>query len=110
MRYLLLLTLAAASRFLVLADFTIADLIGTDQQTSFHTSPTALLLAHNAIPISLAIGIHLAVLFVEKAGLAKTYLAALVCFMGALLISANATSLNMLVISRILQGFSTAVV
>ena len=47
------------------------------------------------MPISLAIGIPLAVLLVEKAGLAKTYLAALVCFMGALLISANATNLDM---------------
>ncbi len=36
MRYLLLLTLAAASWFLVLADFTIADLIAPDLQTSFH--------------------------------------------------------------------------
>jgi len=110
MRYLLLLTLAAASRFLVLADFTIADLIAPDLQTSFHTTPTALLLARNAMPISLAIGIPLAVLLVEKAGLAKTYLAALVCFMAALLISANATSLDMFVIGRILQGLSTAVV
>ena len=110
MRYVLLLTLAAASRFLVLADFTIADLIAPDLQTSFHTTPTALLLARNAMPISLAIGIPLAVLLVEKAGLAKTYLAALVCFMTALLISASATSLDMFVIGRILQGVSTAVV
>ena len=97
MRYLMLLTLAAASRFLVLADFTIADLIAPDLQTSFHTTPTALLLARNAMPISLAIGIPLAVLLVEKGGLANTYLAALVCFMAALLISANATSLGMFV-------------
>jgi predicted MFS family arabinose efflux permease len=110
LRYLLLLTLAAASRFLVLADFTIADLIAPDLQTSFHTTPTALLLARNAMPISLAIGIPLAVLLVEKAGLAKTYLAALVCFTAALLISANATSLDMFVLGRIVQGLSTAVV
>lgn len=110
MRYLLLLTLAAASRFLVLADLTIADLIGPDLQASFQTSPTALLLARNAMPISLAISIPLAILLVQKAGLTQTYLAALVCFMAALLISANATSLDLFVIGRILQGFSTAVV
>ena len=109
-RYWLLLTLAAASRFLVLADFTIADLIGPDLQASFQTSPTALLLARNAMPITLTIAIPLAVLLVERVGLAKTYLMALVCFAASLLISAKAINLELYVVGRVLQGLSTAVV
>ena len=109
-RYLLLLVMAASSRFLVLADFAIADLIAPGLQSSFQTSPTTLLLARNAMPITLTIGIPLAVLLVGRIGLARTYLAALFCFMAALLISAHASSLQEFVIGRILQGFSTAVV
>lgn len=109
-RTMLLLVLAAASRFLVLADFTVADLIAPGLQASFHTSGTTLVLARNAMPISLCIGIPLAVLLVGRVGLARTYIAALVCFLGALLVSGHATSLEGFVVGRVLQGLSTAVV
>jgi MFS family permease len=109
-RYMLLLAMAAFSRFLVLADFTIADLIAPGLQASFQTSPATLLLARNAMPITLTIGIPLAVLLVGRIGLARAYLAALAGFSAALLISAHASNLEAFVIGRVLQGLSTAVV
>jgi len=109
-RYVLLLAMAAAARFLVLADFMIADLIAPSLQSSFQTSPTTLLLARNAMPITVTIGIPLAVLLVGRVGLKTIYLAALACFVLALLISAHASNLAWFVVGRVLQGCATAIV
>ena len=109
-RYVLLLAIAAAARFLVLADFMIADLIAPSLQSSFQTSPTTLLLARNAMPITVTIGIPLAVLLVGRVGLKTIYLAALACFVLALLISAHASNLAWFVVGRVLQGCATAIV
>ena len=109
-RYLLVLVLAAAARYVVLADLTIADLIGADLQAAFHTSPADLLLARNAMPISLTLAIPLAVLVVGRLGLASSFLISLGCFAAALLVSSTASNLGSFVLGRILQGLATAVV
>lgn len=102
--------LAAATRYLVLADLTIADLIGADVQSTFATTPAQLLLARNAMPISLTLAIPLAVFLVSRAGLARSFLISLGGFAAALLLSSAAGNLSTFVLGRILQGFATAVV
>jgi len=108
-RYGLVLALVAASRYVVLADLTIADLIGADLQTSFQTTPAQLLLARNAMPISLTMAIPLAVMLVSWLGLVRSFLFSLGAFATALLLSGTANSLSVFVLGRIMQGFATAV-
>lgn len=105
----LVLLLTALIRYLVLADLTIADLIGSDLQATFHTSPDGLLLARNVMPISLSLGIPLSVLLANRFGLARIVEISLVGFATALLLSASATSLTVFTLGRLLQGLATAV-
>lgn len=104
------LLLIAASRYLVMADLTIADLIGVDLQRSFEATPAELLLARNAMPISLTMAIPLAVLIANRIGLGRSVQISLACLGGGLLLAANASTIATFAIGRMLQGFATAVV
>lgn len=109
-RYVFVLLLIAASRYLVMADLTIADLIGIDVQKSFEATPAELLLARNAMPISLSMAIPLAVLLANRIGLARSVQLSLACWAGGLLLAANAGTIAIFATGRMLQGFATAVV
>lgn len=109
-RHLCVLLLIAASRYLVMADLTIADLIGVDLQMSFEATPAQLLLARNAMPISLTMAIPLAVLMANRFGLGRSVQLSLVCLAGGLLLAAKAGSITTFAIGRMLQGLATAVV
>lgn len=108
--HLCVLLLIAASRYLVMADLTIADLISVDLQRSFQATPAELLLARNAMPISLTLAIPLAVLLTTRIGLGRSVQISLACLAGGLLLAANAGSITTFAIGRMLQGFATAVV
>jgi MFS family permease len=106
----LVLLLVAASRYLVMADLTIADLIGVDLQRTFEATPAELLLARNAMPISLTMAIPIAVLMANRIGLGLSVQLSMACLAGGLLLAANAGNITIFAIGRVLQGFATAVV